>query len=68
MMEKAAVMAEFTTASFQLKAWEASCGTDDKAPKNMELTQITAGEILSFCCCMTTIGFKDVKLCKMLQI
>ncbi len=41
-MENAAVMAEFTTASFQLKSWEASCGTEDKIPRNRELIQITA--------------------------
>lgn len=64
--EKAAVMAEFTTASFQLNAWEASCGTDDKTPKKTELIQMTAWEIFIFCCCMTTVNFKDVKLCKML--
>lgn len=60
--EKAAVIAEFTTASCQLKAWEASCGTEDKSPKKMELTQMTACEIFIFCCCMRTVDFKDVKV------
>lgn len=66
MTEKAAVIAEFTIASFQLKAWEASCGTDDKAPRKIELIQITAGEIFIFCCCMRTANFKGVKVGKML--
>ena len=65
-MEKAAVMAEFTTASCQLKAWEANCGTEDKIPKKTELIQMMDGEIFIFCCCMTTIVFKNVKVCKTL--
>ena len=60
--EKAAVMAEFTTASFQLNAWEANCGTEDNIPKKMELIQMTACEIFIFCCCMTTADFKGVKI------
>lgn len=60
--EKVAVIIEFTTASCQLKACEASCGTDDKSPKNMELAQMTVWEIFIFCCCMRTVDFNDVKV------
>jgi len=57
MMENAAVIAEFTAASFQLNSWDASWGTDDKIPRNKELIQMMAGEIFIFCCCMETVRF-----------
>ena len=43
---KAAVMPAFTIASGALRSCVANCGTEDKSPRKMELTQMVVRDML----------------------